>query len=124
MNIIGRITADAKVKNLKDEREVVEFSVAVNRFYKPKGQEQGVNQATFFNCSYWKSSKIAQRLKKSALVELVGGLSVNAYIDLQGNPMASLNFHVDSITIHQTPKAVDVIPAPAEITEPIDDLPF
>jgi single-strand DNA-binding protein len=124
MNIIGRITADAKVKSLKDDRQVVEFSVAVNRYYKSKGQEKGMNQTTFFNCSYWISIKIAERLKKGSLVELAGGLAVNAYADLQGNPKASLNFHVDSITIHQTPKTEVAIPAPADIAEPIDDLPF
>jgi single-strand DNA-binding protein len=124
MNIIGRITADAKVKKLKDGRELVEFSVAVNRYYKPKGQEKGVNSTTFFNCSYWISTKIAERLKKGSLVELVGGLTVNAYSDLQGNAKASLNFHVDGITIHQTPKSETVVPASADITEPVDDLPF
>jgi single-strand DNA-binding protein len=124
MNIIGRITQDAKVKTLKNDRQVVEFSVAVNRYFKPKGQETGVNSATFFNCSYWISTKITERLKKGSLVELVGGLTVTAYSDLKGNPKASLNFHVDSITIHQTPKAEIAIPAPADITEPVDDLPF
>ena len=124
MNIIGRITADAKVKKLKDERELVEFSVAVNRYYKPRGKEQGLTSVTFFNCSYWIGTKIAERLKKGSLVELVGGLAVNAYTDLQGNPKASLNFHVDSITIHQTPKAETATPVPADITEPVDDLPF
>lgn len=124
MNIIGRTTVDAKVKTLKDDRQVVEFSVAVNRFYKSKGKEQGVNTTTFFNCSYWISTKIAERLKKGSLVELVGALAVNTYTDLQGNPKASLNFHVDSITIHQTPKAGAAIPAAADITEPVEDLPF
>lgn len=125
MNIIGRITADAKVKTLKDGRELVEFSVAVNRYYKPKGQEQGVNTATYFNCSWWKSTGIAERLRKGSLVEVSGGLTVNAYTDLQGNAKASLNFHVDTISIHHAAKATTpVVPEPAEITEPVDDLPF
>jgi single-strand DNA-binding protein len=124
MNIIGRITADANVKKLNDGRELVEFSVAVNRYYKPKGNEQGVATATYFNCSYWIGTKISERLKKGSLVELVGGLSVNAWSDSQGNPKASLNFHVDSITIHQTTKSAVPVSAPGAITEPVDDLPF
>jgi single-strand DNA-binding protein len=124
MNIIGRITADAKVKTLNDGRELVEFSVAVNRYYKPKGSEQGVATATYFNCSYWLTTRISERLKKGSLVELVGGLSVNAWADSQGNPKASLNFHVDSITIHQTRKAAVSVSASTEITEPVNDLPF
>jgi single-strand DNA-binding protein len=123
MNIIGRITADARVKTLKDERQLVEFTVAVNRYYKPKGKEQGVNTVTFWNCSFWQGIKIAERLKKGCLVEVAGGLTVNPYNDMQGNPKASLNFHVDNITVHQTTKAA-AVPAPAEITEPVEDLPF
>jgi single-strand DNA-binding protein len=37
MVLIGRITKDATVKKLKDEWEVVNFSIAINDFYKPKG---------------------------------------------------------------------------------------
>ncbi len=123
MNIIGRTTADARVKTLKDERQLVEFTVAVNRYYKPKGKEQGVNTVTFWNCSFWQGIKIAERLKKGCLVEVAGGLTVNPYNDMQGNAKASLNFHVDNITVHQTTKAA-AVPAPAEITEPVEDLPF
>lgn len=129
MNIIGRITKDAVVKTIKDERQVVEFSVAVNDYYKPKGSEQGVNTVVYFNCSYWQSTKIAGQLKKAALVELNGRVSVNAYNDMEGNAKASLNFHVNSITIHQFPKGeagktFTAVSSPAEITEPIEDLPF
>jgi len=124
MNIIGRLTRNAEVKNLKDDRQVVEFSVAVNNYYKPKGSEQGINVAVYFNCSYWVSPKIADRLKKGSLVELNGRLSVNAYKDMEGNAKASLNFHVNSINIHQAVKVESQIPAASTITEPIEDLPF
>ncbi len=39
MTIVGRITKDAVVNQLKDEREVVNFSLALNDFYKPKNGE-------------------------------------------------------------------------------------
>lgn len=131
MLIIGRITKDAVVNQLKGEREVVNFSVAINDYYKPKGSEQGVKTTTFINCSYWISSKIAARLTKGALVELNGRISVNAWLDKEGNPKGSLNCHVNNITIHQSNGiAVDgsgqlqAADSPAEIAEPIDDLPF
>src|SRR5882672_391729 len=104
MLVIGRITKDAVVKQLKDERQVVEFSIAVNDWYKPKGSEQGVKVTTYFNCSYWMNTRIAERLKKSALVELYGRISVNAYNDLEGNAKGSLNFHINNIKVLQTPK--------------------
>jgi single-strand DNA-binding protein len=132
MLIIGRITKDAVVNQLKDEREVVNFSVAINDYYKPKGSQQGVKFTTYVNCSYWISSKIAARLSKGALVELNGRISVNAYLDKEGNLKGSLNCHVNNITIHQSGNGITVDDtgklqpsgAASEITEPIDDLPF
>jgi single-strand DNA-binding protein len=133
MLIIGRITKDAVVNQLKDQRQVVNFSVAINDYYKPRGSEQGVKIATFINCSYWISSKIAERLTKGSLVELFGRISANAYTDANGEVKASLNFHVNNIKIHMSggsPVSVDEngklqsTGAGTEITEPIDDLPF
>ena len=42
MEIIGRLTADAKVNTLKGDRKVVNFSVAINESYKAKGTGQPV----------------------------------------------------------------------------------
>lgn len=123
MNFIARLTQDAKVKDLPDGRQVVEFSVAVNRYYRPKGTSEAVTQTTYYNCSYWRSMAVAPRLKKGALVEMGGGLTVNAYTDLQGNPRASLNFHVDHLTIYNSPKANTAQPVAAS-QEVGDDLPF
>src|SRR5688572_15625519 len=100
MIITGRVTKDAVVHTLKDGRKVVNFSVAVNDYYKPKGQEKGVTITNFFNCSYWISEKIAAQLKKGAVTELFGRIGINAYVDLQGNARASLVFHANSIKVH------------------------
>src|SRR5258708_7406316 len=40
MMFVGRITKDAVVNQLKDERKVVNFTIALNDFYKPKGSEK------------------------------------------------------------------------------------
>lgn len=129
MLIIGRITSDAVVKKLKDEKQVVNFSVAENHYYKPKGGE-GVQTTTYYNCSYWISSAIAARLTKGALVEIMGRVKANAWTNLQGESVASINVHADTIKIHTTGKGNTVVnkegplqPA-AGLTEPADDLPF
>jgi len=121
MVLIGRITKDATVKKLKDEREVVNFSIAINDYYKPKGAVEGVTLTTYYNCSYWISPKIAQRLTKGSLVEISGRIYINAYTGLDGEAKASLNCHVNSITIHQS-KKVDTTPTSKE--EVASDLPF
>jgi single-strand DNA-binding protein len=88
MTIIGRVTKDAVVHELKDDRKVVNFSIAVNDYYKPKGQEKATTITTYFKCSYWVTPKAVERLKKGALVEFNGRVGVDAYIDMQGNAKA------------------------------------
>jgi single-strand DNA-binding protein len=51
--LIGRLTADAKVATLKDDRQVVNFSIAMNDSYKTKGSETVTQVVTYFNCAYW-----------------------------------------------------------------------
>lgn len=130
MEITGRITADAKVSTLKDGRQVINFSVAVNDSYKPKGSEMDVKVATYFNCSYWLNPGIAPYLTKGALVECYGRVSVNAWTNAEGEAKASLNFHVNNIKLHGKGSAAtdavtkETVPAASEITEPLEDLPF
>lgn len=128
MTIIGRLTKDASIATLKNDRKVVNFSVAINDWYKPKGSEQGIKATTYVNCSYWLSTAIAVRLTKGSLVELSGRLQVNAYIGFDGAAKGSLNCHVNSITIHQVSKDnnVDVqLNNKRTVSEEVtDDLPF
>lgn len=50
MTIIGRITKDAVVNTLKDDRKVVNFYLAINETYKPKGGER-TKVTTYCNCA-------------------------------------------------------------------------
>jgi len=99
MELVGRITKDAVVNQLKDERKVVNFSIAVNDWYKPKNGE-GIKLTTYVNCSYWISEKIAERLTKATLVEINGRIFVHAYKGADGEAKASINCHVNNIKIH------------------------
>ncbi|SDW46135.1 single-strand DNA-binding protein [Hydrobacter penzbergensis] len=130
MEIIARITADAVVKTTKNEKQVVNFNVAINDSYKPKGSDQLIKTTNYVQCAYWVNPGIAQYLTKGTLVELYGRIGVNAYNTLQGEAKASLTFHVNNIKLHggnkPTAKPVETF-APViagELTEPLDDLPF
>lgn len=96
MNIIGRLTRDAKVSTLQGEKKVVNFSVAVNDSYRNK-QGERVEQTAYFDCAYWLTVKVADFLTKGTLVELTGRPSARAWVDRDGNPRASLNFHTSNI---------------------------
>ena len=126
MELVGRLTADAKVSTLKNDRKVINFSIAINDRYRPKGSEMATKITTYVNCSYWINPTIAEHLTKSTLVELSGRIGVNAWTNAEGEAKASLTFHVNSIKLHGKGNAAfkESVPAAANITDPIDDLPF
>ena len=122
--IVGRITQDATVNALKDERQVVNFSIAINRSYKTKNSDEQKKVVTYINCSYWINTAIAKHLTKGSIVEISGWLYVKAY--LSGNdPKASLNCHANHIKIHHFGKTPENDPSSAaKAAEVADDLPF
>jgi single-strand DNA-binding protein len=129
MEITGRITKDAVVNQIKEERQVVNFTVAINDYYKPKNSNEAKNITTYVNCSYWLSSRIAESLTKGTLVELSGRICVNAYKDFEGNAKASLTLHVNNIKVHGKLRGAktieqEAVQSRASVTEPMEDLPF
>lgn len=78
MNIIGRLTRDAEVRTTSQDKQVVNFSVAINDSYRNK-QGERIEQTIYFDCSYWISTKIANLLIKGTLVELIGRISARAW---------------------------------------------
>ena len=125
MELFGRLTADAKVNELKDSRKVVNFSIAINDRYKPKGSDEMKTITTFVNCSYWMTSSIAAYLTKGKFVEVYGRINAGAYMNAQNELKASLNFHVNSIKLHGNLQAAFIEKEQVQQhTEPADDLPF
>lgn len=125
MELTGRLTADAKVSTLKENRKVVNFSIAINDSYKPKDSEVK-KVTTYVNCSYWRNPGIADYLKKGTLVEMFGRISANAWTNAEGEVKASLNFHVNNIKLHGKSNVATTqsIPSNEAVTEPAEDLPF
>lgn len=129
MEIVGRVINNAVVKQLKDDRKVVNFSVAINDYYKAKGSEKGTQTTLFVNCNYWLNTTIAERLTKGAVVEMNGRLFLQAYNGMDGEAKATLNAHINTIKVHHSNskgsvESVAANPASSALTEPLDDLPF
>src|SRR5690554_4214814 len=97
--IVGRITRNAEIRQTSNNKQVVNFSVAINDSYTTK-QGERIEQATFYNCSYWINTKIAEFLTKGTLVELLGRVSSNAWIGKDGEVHSGLNFHTSKIKLH------------------------
>ena len=92
-------TQNAKINTLKNDKKVVNFSVAINDSYKTK-QGERKEQTTYYNCSYWINAKIAEYLVKGTLVELSGRISSSAWIGKDGEIKSGLNFHTSNIKLH------------------------
>jgi single-strand DNA-binding protein len=125
MELFGRLTADAKVNETKDNRKVVNFSIAINDRYKQKDSDEMKIVTTFVNCSYWMSASVVTYLTKGKFVELYGRINAGAYMNASNELKASLNFHVNSLKFHGSLKSAFIEKEiQSEQAEPADDLPF
>lgn len=129
MEITGRLTRDAVVAKTAKDRQVVNFSIAVNDTYKTKDSNEVKKIVTFIDCSYWLSAGIAQWLKKGTMVELFGRIGVNAYLSSEGKAVGSLTFHTSNIKILLFTSDTQLVQADAVSSkknkkEEPDDLPF
>ncbi|GAB3028176.1 hypothetical protein GCM10027051_36530 [Niabella terrae] len=97
--IIGRITTDAQVKTVADDREIIEFTVAQNDYYKPRNSTEARKLTNFFNCSYWMGSGLAPFLTKGTLVEVIGRLGMEVWNNKEGEARAALTLHVQHIQL-------------------------
>jgi len=129
MEISGRITKDAVTAKVSNDREVVNFSIAINDSYRPKGSDELKKIVTYIDCSYWMGSKMAQWLKKGTMVELFGRIGLNVYNNADGKALGSLTFHTSNIKILVFPKTENSSSLPAVQKKNMDqdtpdDLPF
>jgi single-strand DNA-binding protein len=99
MNIIGRLIRDAEVRTVSQDKQVVNFSVAINDGYRNK-EGQRIEQTTYFDCAYWINTAVAKILTKGALVELSGRVYARAWTGQDGEAHAGLNFHTSQIKLH------------------------
>ena len=130
MNITGRLTRDAEVRTTSQNKEVVNFSVAINDSYRNK-QGERIEQVTFFDCSYWITPNVAKLLTKGTLVELSGRVSTRAWTGNDGEVRAGLNFHTSQIKLHGGSRKIESVQATEKAENnkvtaqgTADDLPF
>ncbi|KVV15063.1 single-stranded DNA-binding protein [Flavobacterium sp. TAB 87] len=130
MNITGRLTRDAEVRTTAQDKQVVNFSVAINDSYRNKRGER-IEQTTYFDCNYWISPNVAKLLTKGTLVELSGRVSTRAWAGHDGEIRAGLNFHTSQIKLQGGVRKTETVQAIAQTEstkvtaqETIDDLPF
>ena len=128
MEITGRVTADASVQKVNNDKQVVNFSIVINDNYKPKGSTEVKEVTTYINCSYWLNTATAQWLKKGTLVQLFGRIGMNVYNNSEGMAVGTLTFHTNNIKILVFPKRVETATANSAVKEKkskkAQDVPF
>lgn len=128
MEITGRLTKDATVQTLSDERKVVRFSIAINDSYKAKGNSEPTRVTTYVDCSFWINPGAAEWLRKGTLVQLYGRIGLNVYNNMEGKAVGTLTFHVNNIKVlvsaKQRENNYSTAETPATSPETVDDLPF
>lgn len=97
MEITGRLVADTIVRNTNNGKQVTGFRLAINRNYISNGEK--VQDTTYVDCSYWRTTAIAPYLTKGMVVQLYGYMSASAWLDRDGGLRAGLNFHVNEMTL-------------------------
>ncbi len=130
--LVGHVVKNAEVRTTKNDKQVVNFSIAVNDSYKSKNDSEAKKVVRYFNCTYWINTTIAEYLTKGTLVELNGRINLNTWENMEGKPMASLSMHVNNIKLHSKGAAIKEADAKENNTaatttaanETGDDLPF
>jgi single-strand DNA-binding protein len=124
--LVGRLTADAKVSTLKDDRQVVNFSIAMNDSFKAKGSDSVKQVVTYVNCAYWRSTGVAKYLTRGTIVKLSGRIGVRAWNNMKGEAQATLEFFTSEIKLFGNPKGQSHENKPVETatSAETDDLPF
>lgn len=121
--LTGRVTQDARLVT-SNGKTFIAFAFAENDRYKKKDGEK-VNKAYYFNCTLWNADKLLPYIVKGKIVSLIGNITARPYTAKNGDPKASTDVTVKSITFHgggETAKAPDT--TEKTTTAPVDDLPF
>jgi single-strand DNA-binding protein len=135
LQIIGHLGKDCVV-NTVNGKNVINFTVAHTEKYR---DSQGNNQekTIWVDCAYWTDKTgISPYLTKGKQVFVEGQPEVRTFTRQDGTGGASLSLRVREIQLlggrgeggsatAAAPAASPAsVPSPADITEPVDDLPF
>jgi len=141
MQVIGRLGKDCVV-NTVNGKNVINFTVAHSEKFK---DSQGTQQekTIWVDCAYWTDkTAVAPYMQKGTQVYVEGQPEARSFQRNDGTPGSSLSLRVREVQLlgsksdsggsgSYQPSATAAastsgsnIPAPGDITEPVDDLPF
>lgn len=99
MTVIGNLTKDAEVKEVKD-RKAINFSVAVNEYFKDANGEK-LEKSTYYNCTLWRESnvKVSEFLTKGTKVFIEGTPEPEMFKTKEGEVKCSIKILVSNLLL-------------------------
>ena len=84
--LAGRITADPELKQTASGVSVLSFTIAVNRGYVSKANEQAERQADFITVVAWRNTAefISKYFRKGSAICVTGSIQTRSWQDQQG----------------------------------------
>ncbi len=102
--LTGRLTRDPELRTTTTGKQVVSFSIAVDKRFKPQGSDE--RTADFFRITAWeqKAEFIANYAHKGRLVAVDGRLQQRKYTNKDGVEVESIEIVADEVAILDRPR--------------------
>lgn len=90
--LMGRLTADPEIRMSQSGKEVMSFTIAVNRRFNR-------DETDFINCVAWRETAkhIHSYFSKGQLINICGSLQVRTWDDAQGNKRYTTEVIADEV---------------------------
>lgn len=116
IEIIGRVGADAEVKDV-NQNQVISFSVAVSETYVKNNEK--VTNTTWFEISKWgNNTAVAQYIKKGGLIFVSGKVNNRSWVKEDGTAQIVNGINAFEIELLGSKDDSNSTPAPSTNTNP------
>jgi single-strand DNA-binding protein len=94
--LMGRLVSDPELRNTPSGVAVVQFRLAVDRDYTPKGHEK---QTDFINCVAWRNTAefVSKYFPKGSMIAIEGSLQSRGYTDKEGKSRTVFEVVADKV---------------------------
>ena len=104
--LIGRLGADAEVRQIDTEKSVISFSIAVDMGYKNRNGESVTN---WYRVAYFvRKSGLAPYLTKGSIVSIEGVPKSNAYISKDNELVQAIEVQAQRVNLIHSNKNNDL----------------
>ena len=95
--LAGRLTADPELKQTQSGVSVVSFSIAINRRFVSRNNEQAEQQTDFINLVAWRQTAefISKYFRKGSAICVTGSIQTRSWQDNQGQKRYATEVVVD-----------------------------